>query len=274
VIIAVDDEDRGASEEAEGDRIKRLLALNGATRKSAARALTFVREWNSFSHPVALSCDDGNIYVVKGKQVGRAIVNEQVVALLGVSIGAPVGEPALIDIPLELIEIEPRLAFLAAGIAHGNVYVPDCSERAWIDHQSDLGNRPRFALLAVLYGWALAGDHQLIYPNSPPHLVLSVDHGHFFPGGPEWTRTVLDNWPPAVLSQEIVSVCGLTSAELDIALASLEEVTEAMIISAVSVPPEDWGIEDEDRLTLVRYLSRRQRDLLALKTPNEVTHGK
>ena len=45
----------------------------------------------------------------------------------------------------------------------------------------------RCALLAVMYGWFQAGDNQLLYRKTPPELVFSVDHGHFFPGGPEWT---------------------------------------------------------------------------------------
>jgi hypothetical protein len=57
-------------------------------------------------------------------------------------------------------------------------------------------NRPRFAALAVLYGWIPAGDAQLIYRQTVSHLVYSVDHGHFFPGGPNWTLAGLSGFVP------------------------------------------------------------------------------
>ena len=260
----VEDDDVTSTPEDPHRRIEILLAAAAGPRASAATAQTFIREWNSFSHPVAVSCDDGLVYVVKGRQVGRGIVNEQVVARIGIALGAPVGEPALIEIPQALIDVEPRLGFLSAGLAHGNRFVSGCSDRLWIDHTSVAENRARFALLAVLYGWCSAGDSQLIYPNAPPHLVLSVDHGHFFPGGPDWQRSNLDGAAHAVLDAGIVSGCGLTTSELNEGLAALGSVTEADIISAVSMPPDDWGLGLEDRVSLVNYLSRRQQELLAL----------
>lgn len=67
--------------------------------------------------PVLLECNDGGSYVVKGKQAGRQIVNDQVIAALGRSMGAPVPVPMLVDVPAELIALEPELQQLAPDVA-------------------------------------------------------------------------------------------------------------------------------------------------------------
>lgn len=211
-----------------------------------------------------MSCGDGHEYVVKGRQVGRAIVNEQVIAQIGLALGAPVGQPALIDVPAELIAAEPAMQHMLPGVSHGTRYLRDCSDRLWIEHVNVAVNRARFALLAVLYGWGHAGDHQLIYANAAPHLVYSVDHGHFFPTGPDWTAPALDQAPSATLYQDIVSTCGLTSAELRAALAALDGVQESAIIRAVAAPPDEWGCTMDERVTMVAFFAKRRSELLAL----------
>ena len=88
--------------------------------------------------------------------------------------------------PQELIDAQPEMRHMPAGISHGSQLVPNCSEREAYRYVDIAENRERFAKLAVLYGWMSAGDHQFIYRHDPPNLVHSVDHGHFFPGGPNW----------------------------------------------------------------------------------------
>jgi hypothetical protein len=124
-------------------------------REQPVNAHTFLRRWHTFSKPVALRCDDGNEYVVKGQHAGRGIVNDHVVAHLGVALGAPVGVPRLVNIPLELKQFEPDLQDISDGLAHGTVLLPNCTDRQWLDHTNTAENRPRFALLAVLYGVVL-----------------------------------------------------------------------------------------------------------------------
>jgi hypothetical protein len=59
---------------------------------------------------VFLLCDDNLEYVVKGSQAGRMIFNDQVVARLGTAMGAPVGSPKLVDVPVDLIHLQPEMA--------------------------------------------------------------------------------------------------------------------------------------------------------------------
>lgn len=177
-----------------------LITRAAANRVSPIKAQTYRnKKWGSASAPVVLGCDDGNDYVVKGQQAGRAIVNEQIVGKLGVALKAPVGQVNLIDVPADLIGMQADLKHIPAGVSHGSHLIPDCSDRQWLAHQDVPDNRLRFAALAVLYGWIPAGDHQLIYSQTAPHLVYSVDHGHFFPGGPNWTATGLGGAGSSVL---------------------------------------------------------------------------
>ncbi|HAG84063.1 MAG TPA: hypothetical protein DCL61_23645 [Cyanobacteria bacterium UBA12227] len=86
-------------------------------------SITFRRSWNSSARPVWVRCIDKNEYIIKGQQAGRQIINDQIIARLGIAMGAPVGQPQLIEISQELIDIEPDFSYLTAGIAHGTMYI-------------------------------------------------------------------------------------------------------------------------------------------------------
>lgn len=202
--------------------------------------------------------------MVKGKQAGRGIVNDQVIAHLGVELGAPVGLPRIVNIPDELVSIEPQLADVAPGLSHGTLAIPDCTDRSWVSFCEEGDNRKRFARLAVLYGWCHSGDHQVIFANQQPRLVYSVDHGHFFPGGPEWRIETLLNAAPPVASAEIVAGCNLPNEDLDEAIAALRRVDDEAICRAIAQPPDEWGININERVALAEYLASR-RDRLASK---------
>lgn len=228
-------------------------------------AITFRRGWNSAARPVLVRGIDKNEYVIKGKQAGRQIINDQVVARLGLTIGAPVGKPQLVEISAELIAEDPSYDYLTPGTAHGTLYVADCfDDRETGKYASQSENRARFALLSVLYGWVYSGDPQFIYKKARPNLVYSVDHGHFFPGGPNWTASNLQQAPDAELDRYLVSTCKLTSEEIEQALLVLNTVTEDVIIQAVAAPPSEWGLTIDERVTLVTYLLKRKQELLAL----------
>jgi hypothetical protein len=148
---------------------------------------------------VALSCEDGQVYVVKGKHAGRQAISDQIVARLGEALGSPTGRPALVEVDQALIDADAQLQNLdgagpfVAGVWHATLHVGNVSDdREAFAHQSVPENRPRYAQLAVLYGWAYTNqDHQFLFAKTEPRLVFSVDHGHFFPGGPNWTAANL-----------------------------------------------------------------------------------
>lgn len=229
-----------------------------ASRPAVVTAETFVEAYGTASKPVRLICDDGADgaeYVVKGRQAGRMIVTDQIVGRIGSGLGMPVGSPALVDVPAELIAAEPEMAHLAPGIAHGSEWIPDCAQGG-VEHCAD--NRERFADLALLYGWALASDHQFIYTTASPRIVYSVDHGHFFAGSTTWTTQTLSAAPTAEPDQTICGQCGLTDDELNASRTRIGPVSDELISSAVAAPPDDWGITPEERVAVAEYLALRR----------------
>jgi len=222
---------------------------------------------DSWSKPVIFHCSDGEEYYVKAKIVGRevetlkAMISDHVVARLGMTLGAPVAIPRLVEVTKEITMKYHDAKYMVPGIAHGTLAIQRCSERENIKHID--ANRDRFALLAALFGWVHAGDHQFIYKNAPPHLVFSVDHGHFFPGGVNRTSLKFEeNCNPEIdlhLSQQVK----FSDEEIKKAISNLESITDSDIAQAVSSLPDDWITMDE-RIEMAVYLSKR-RDAMITK---------
>ncbi len=240
----------------------------------AVRAHTYIGQFGSFSKPVRLLCDDHRVYVVKGRQDGRpemsrTMIADHIIGRLGAALGAPVPEVRLIEVPAELRTAQAQLQHMASGVAHGSRDIEDVTERAAIQHTDLPENRRRFALLALLFGWAHAGDHQFIYEKNAPHRVYSVDHGHFLPGGPNWTAASLAGalQAQADADAQLVQAVGLTAAELREAAAKLIQVDQETIKGAVASVPEGWGITAEERTRLIEFFVRRREELIARYAP-------
>ena len=223
-------------------------------------AKTYWKRWRTKSNPVLLQCADGKKYVVKGKQAGRQIINDQIVARLGLAIEAPVGNPKIINISQELIDIEPELQDFGAGTAHGTEFIPNCIDEWTLIATSEPKNRIRLATLALLYGWTHANDRQFIFRQTPPRIIYSVDHGHFFPNPPEWRIADLEQDTFAVLDSEFEN-CNFTDDELKIVYDILNEVTDSTIVQVVAFPREDWGITFAERWAMINYLIERKGEL-------------
>lgn len=63
----------------------------------------FRRSWNSSARPILVRCIDKKDYIVKGQQAGRQIINDQIIAHLGVAMNAPVGQPRIVEISADLL---------------------------------------------------------------------------------------------------------------------------------------------------------------------------
>lgn len=234
-----------------------------AARPAPIEAHTFRYRWFTSSDPVLLVCDDGDEYVVKAAQAGRMIVTDQVVGYLGRAMGAPVGDVCTVDVPAELIKAEPQMGHMPPGVAHGCRLIADATNQPGVAYASEPQNRPRFALLSILYGWMEAFDHQLLYEDEPPHLVHSVDHGHFFPDGPQWTRMSLLKGKFAEPDAILTGACSLKTPDFRGACVHLRGIDDAVIARAVAQPPDSWGIQMPERVALAQYLARRRAQLLA-----------
>jgi hypothetical protein len=189
------------------------------------------------------------------------VVNDQIVARLGEAAGAPTGSAVLVDVPVDLIAREPGLAHFKPGIAHGTRWMRDCGDAAGVDHVSV--NRERFASLALLFGWIVPNDQQYIYENSAPRRVWSVDHGHFFPQGPDWTTASLATAGAPAPFDGLVQQCGLTSDELERARPPFRKVTDVLIAAAVAAPPDSWGLSQAEREAVAEFIASRRDGLFA-----------
>lgn len=211
-----------------------------------------------------LGCDDGFDYVVKGSQTGKVPVNEQVVGGLGQLIAAPIPAIRLVVVPTELIAIGGSgISHLRHGHAHGSLLLSNCSEKQWVAHMDLPENNQRIAALAVLYGWTHAGDPQLIYQLDKPNLVWSVDHGNFFPGGPNWSIADLQAAGTATVFADLAGHCG--TQQIQEAILVLANVQPEQIAAVVAAPPTTWAVTMDERIELAIFLEKRRLELLDWK---------
>lgn len=252
----------------DGTAWQRLINEAMARRPELISALTPLKRVGGYSQAAVIMCNDGRRYIVKGQQVGRSLVAEQVVGYLGRVLRAAVAEVAFVDVSAELVDGSLSVMHFEAGVGHGSLFVDGCYDGWGIEHVGEEENRERFAGLAILYGWTQADDHQLLYRKSPPHLVFSVDHGHFFAGGPEWTAETLDAAPAARPDDWIAVSATLGADTLRAAVARLARVADADIAYAVALPLDSWGLSLDERIALARYLARRRNELLATISPD------
>lgn len=220
---------------------------------------TVIKGWPSASKPVAVGCADGERYVIKGSQNGKMLYNEYVCGRLGNLLNAPVAWVKFVEIPLNARVGE--LAHFGTGYALGSLMLAKASERAGIDYIDSPKNRTGFAGLAIMYSWCKANDHQLLYQEVPPHDVLSNDHGHFFPGGPNWTESSLAN-EGDVVKDIYFNSCNLQPADFVPFWPLLNNITDQEIIKIVNNPPE-WGVIQTERDALASYLIKRRNQVQA-----------
>lgn len=224
------------------------------------------RIMNGASSAVQITCNDGKDYIVKGAQLGRVVINEQIVAHLARAIGAPVPDARLVLIDEKLIQANPKLlGHMKAGLAHGSMSILDeiVEGKDGLKNSSVDENRPRFARLAVLFGWTIAGDIQFFYDRQSPFLVHSFDHGYFFTGNGNWTIASLAGTPSATLCESIAQPCAFQPAEVNDALSLLEKVAQSTIADAVAAPADSWVFSLDERVAMASFLFRRQAELLA-----------
>ncbi len=235
--------------------------------------------------PVKLRVAGGGVYVVKGLwrpgmrthddlPPGRTIFNENVAGRLGTFMHAPVPEVALVEVRQQLIDqYVDAMQHLRPGIAHGSRFIKDCvmsQPKHQVRNPIEVQNRPRYALLAIFFGWtngsetALINDAEFLY--DPGANVYGVDFGNFF-GGPDW-KDLAHLSSPAVPNNCIVNGCKLTREELADACENLRAVTPEQLAGAVAAPPDKWDVVFDDRVKLAKVLHARQKQLVTVYAMN------
>lgn len=231
-------------------------------------AVTFIHGIeSSASKPALLECSDDQRYFVKGHRINvKSLYTEQVVALLGKRLNAPIPEIALVDVTSELIKTSEFLKkYFSPGISHALLEIAEVSDKITNFSSIDVNegnNRQRYSALAVLYGWMKCGDGQILAKKKQPRLVFSVDHGHFFNGGPRWTTESLNVVDLAEPFPPIVNGCGLSPEDLYPFIQRLSKITKEDIAQIVATPPDHWGTSFQERVKVAEYLYARQMQII------------
>ena len=221
-------------------------------------ATTFRHKYGTASQPILVECSDGLEWIVKGQQNGKMIYNDYVIGNIGCLLKAPIPRVDLVHVPEEMIRNCAAMGHMQPGISHGSLFIKDCTDRTGIqpDYLNN-ENEPRFASLHVFFSWMHSNDQQWIYEKLPPNRVYSVDHGHFFPGGPNWT---IDSLRVAQLPQFVneFQTFRINPMHYEEPLSYLESLKAEQISEIViDMPPKEWSCSIEERFELLDFLLKR-----------------
>jgi hypothetical protein len=209
-----------------------------------------------------VTADDGRDYWCKSLnnfQSPAVPTNEQIVARWGNLIGVAVCTPQLVKLDgIVDWEIRPGSGRkVEAGWAHGSVAVPGAVETHALDHRTDDDNTRRQAGLFALYDWLHGSDHQWLYSTTAQSAYSSHDHGHYFPGGPDWTPDTLT----AAGTTEVklpFDASGLDGDELKRLADALDALTGRQLGAEASQLPDSWSRSNEELDALVAFAESRK----------------
>ena len=209
-----------------------------------------------------LRADDRRRYwckVLNNPQRPRVPVNDQIVARVGRLIGVAVGQPMLVRIPPELVGWEFRDGYkLEEGWAHGSLAVrPPVIETNELQHRGEDDNAIRHAGFLALHDWTAGSDPQWLRAEQQKNAYWSHDHGHYFPGGPDWTADTLNG---AKDSEFPVpgGTAGMSAAELDRIAFELDGLKRDSIEDQLADLPTEWPASDVELEALIGFLDYRR----------------
>ena len=105
--------------------------------------------------------------------------------------------------------------------------------------------------------WLAGGDQQWLYSGSAQNAYYSHDHGHFFPGGPDWTQAALAATGTDA-RQLGVPPDGLDKTELERLANAIEAQTRVEIDDVMSKIPIAWPVGDVELEALAAFLESRR----------------
>ncbi len=206
-----------------------------------------------------VGADDGSDYWCKATNnpaSPRVPVNEQIVGRLGQLVGVAVAEPMLVRLDA-IVGWEFRPGRLVEpGWAHGSKALVGALETRALEHRGDDDNRVRHAGFYGLMDWMHGGDQQWLYATQERNAYYSHDHGHYFPGGPDWTSASLAT---AVAAPQRLAVdpAKLDHNEVERLAATIEATTLEDLENVMSKIPVSWAVSDQELADLAAFISTR-----------------
>lgn len=214
------------------------------------------------SLPFQVLASDERVYWVKmvgNPQGSRVLSTEQIVSECGRYIEAPVCETTLIEIPEDFDgdELENG-TILRAGIAHASLDVENANLGKWHtpQYRDQDDNRKRHAGYFALYDWCWGDDMQWLYDLNEDRKTYSHDHGHFLPGGPQWSvESLKEN---VDVSREIDPLAtGLDDEELVRIADLLDNLHRDFLLDVLQAVPSVWPIDSRDLEVIGWFLEKR-----------------
>jgi hypothetical protein len=237
----------------------RLNTMNRGTADAAV--VSYLRYAPTGARPFLALADDGRNYWVKVKDNphgNKTLANEYVVWALGMHIGAPMLNAALLSIPTELDgftycdEVKLR-----EGVAFGSLHLASAVEGESVAFVKEDGNMERYPFMLALWDLCLGADMQVLYDTSKANQVSSFDHGLWFSSDEgDWDADVLTrlaegkwHWPAAPL--------GLSGRAFHEAADALTDLSLDDTLNIVSGVPLEWEIQSNDLEALAWFVAKR-----------------
>jgi hypothetical protein len=249
-------------------------------------AVQQIRRMRGGSQSQLIRASDGNFYITKfqgNPQHTRVLANEFLASRLGLSLGLPMPEVAVIYVSDWLIENTPELRFDVAGLGTqcrsglqlGSRYVVDPEKDMVFDYLPEAlmlertRNLQDFARVLVLDKWAGNADGRQVIFAKPAtvwkYSATFIDQGYCFNAG-EW------NFPDSALRGTYARNCVYQQVtgwdSFEPVLSRAEQMANAELWKLTEGLPEDWWSRygsASDLARLIETLHQRRssiRDLI------------
>lgn len=222
------------------------------------------RVMQTASRPMLCTCSDDADYYIKGGENGRRLASDYIVARLGRLLDAPVPEVALVNVSQDFVDANhAQISHVRPGLGNASPLLKNCRDTFNVVETHRRANNRRYAALAVLFGWAVATDHQFLIDNNT-NLVWAVDFSHFFPKQGNWNIEDLDHFSvgPCEPDRYISNACAISEESWREMCRALAHVTAQQIADIVGSVPNFWGLSRRDKANLAWFLGRRRDRML------------
>lgn len=246
-------------------------------------AVQHVRKMRGGAQAHLLRASDSRFYVTKfqnNPQTVRVLANEYLASKLGLVLGLPMPEVAVIDVSEWLIQNSPDLKIdlgvgsvsCASGLQLGSRYVADPLETAAFDYLpgamlNRIANWQDFPRVLAFDKWTGNSDgRQAVFvrqPKEPRYRAIFIDQGYCFNAG-EWNFQ--DSPLRGAFARNSVYERVTGWEVFEPTLSRIEEIDQTAIWNVTQEVPPQWYEHDSEALSrLIESLYQRRslvRDLI------------
>lgn len=240
----------------------------------------YIKPLEGWSKPHLMLCEDGHNYVIKllsNPQGIKVLVNELICSQLAKRMNLPIPDSKVVFIPKEIINSHPSLKLIQQEGPHfGSRFIPsgilqpsdmDLARCTNIGQATDiilfdywLDNNDR-------HNWMPANQNLIVTGGSEPKIWM-IDQANVF-NGPHWSTEMLlkkmNNYKAywGTLYQRFVPFIDGPHPFRN-SVSKLQSLTREDLFNAVSNIPMEWGLSEQDLITLVNYMEHRRNAMYSM----------